>query len=326
MSVDSPFGLYDSLTFNYNTNVNVRNQTQGSRASGAQWNVPLGYAMLFVGAIQSSYKQTVAGFNAPIAYTGRSASFEVGIGFVPYRSGSAKGQSQAKLFRKTSRNYIDDVEISVQARDLVGAELGHTHKHVVGNWTLTASGILRTSLPAHSRNVGVIVGEPDWDGRYQLGILNLAVGRSFQMLGQRWRYQTQLRWQYTHTPLPPTEYANIGGRYSVRGFDGEQTLSAETGGYWRNELGIGLPATPHLPGNHETYFALDAGRIAGEQSRGLPHKNLIGTALGVRGSIDLAKRFSVSYDLNAGAPLSKPDNLTTARLAVAAFVSFDFSI
>lgn len=326
MSVDSPLGMYDSLALNYNTNANARNQTLGSRATGVQWNVPFGYASLFVAANQSRYKQTVVGFNAPIAYTGRSTSYEAGIGFVPYRSGSAKGQSYTKLFRKTSRNYIDDAEISVQARDLLGAELSHTHKHFLGNWSLTAGGTLRISLPGRSRNVGVIVGEPEWDGRYRVGILNLAAARAFTMLGQRWRYQTQLRWQYTRTALPPAEYASIGGRYSVRGFDGEQTLSAEAGGYWRNELGMGLPAIPHLSGNHETYIALDAGRIAGDQSQGLPHKSLVGAAVGVRGSIDLTRRMSASYDLNAGTPISKPDTLATARPALAAFISFDFSI
>lgn len=320
LSIDSPLGLYDSLALSYNTNANARNQTLGSRASGAQWNVPFGNASLFLGANHSSYKQTVAGFNAPIEYTGNSITYEGGVALTLYRSGSSKGQSQLKAFRKISRNYIDDAEISVQARDLVGAELSHAHKHFVGDWTLTATGTLRGSLPNHSKNVGVVVGEPDWDGRYRLGILNLAAGRNFQALSQAWRYQTQLRWQHTNTPLPPTEYATIGGRYSVRGFDGEQTLSSESGGYWRSELGLALPSSTNLPGNHETYLVLDGGRVAGEQSKGLIHKNLIGAAIGLRGN---TRYFG--YDLSLGWPLAKPDSLITARPAVAAYVSFDFS-
>lgn len=320
LSIDSPLGLYDSLALSYNTNANVRNQTLGSRASGAQWNVPFGYGSLFLGANQSSYKQTVAGFTAPIEYTGDSTTYEGGVALTPYRSSSYKGHSQLKAFRKISRNFIDDAEISVQARDLVGTEISHTHKHFVGDWTLAATGTLRGSLPSRSKNVGVIVGEPDWDGRYRLGILNLAAGRNFQALSQAWRYQTQLRWQQTNTPLPPSEYVSIGGRYSVRGFDGEQTLSAESGGYWRNELGLVLPSSTNLPGNHETYLALDGGRIAGEQSKGLLHKSLIGAAIGLRGN---AGHFG--YDLSLGWPLAKPDSLSTARPAVAAYLSFDFS-
>lgn len=42
LSIDSPLGLYDSLALTYNTNANARNQVLGSRASGVQWNVPLG--------------------------------------------------------------------------------------------------------------------------------------------------------------------------------------------------------------------------------------------------------------------------------------------
>lgn len=326
LAIDSPLGLYDSLALSYNTNANARNSTLGSRASGVQWSVPIGYLSLFVGANHSSYKQTVAGFNAPIEYTGDSTSYEGGLALVPYRSGSYKGHTQFKLFRKDSRNYIDDAEIDVQARDFVGAEIAHTHRHQLGNWTLTTTGSLRVSLPALSRNVGVVVGEPDWDGHYRIGILNFGAGRNFKALNQAWRYQSQLRWQHAPTSLPPTEYASIGGRYSVRGFDGEQTLSAESGGYWRNELGIVLPARPNIPGNHEVWLALDAGRIAGKQSAGLPQKHLVGAAIGLRGGVAMGKWGSaVSYDLSLGWPLAKPESLTTARPTVAATISLDFN-
>ena len=317
--LDSPLGLYDSLSITYNTNANTRNSTLGNRASGVQWNVPLGYASVFLGANQSNYKQTVAGFNAPIAYTGTSRAYEAGLGLTSYRSGNHKGQSQLKVFRKVSRNHIDDAEISVQARDIIGAELAHTHKLFVGDWTLAATATVRASLPSHSKNVGVIVGITEWDGHYRLGIFNFVAARGFNSAGHTWRYQTQLRWQHSTTPLPPTEYVSIGGRYSVRGFDGEQTLSSESGGYWRNELGLSVSASA-LPGSHETYLALDAGRIAGAQSAGLAHRNLIGTAIGLRGNIGHA-----SYDLSLGWPLDKPDTLTTRRPAVAIYFGFDFN-
>ena len=90
-------------------------------------------------------------------------------------------------------------------------------------------------------------------------------------------------------------------------------------------MALPLPSSVKLPGNHETYLALDAGRIAGEQSQGLPHKNLIGSAIGLRGSWGIKAWGSASYDLSLGWPLAKPDSLTTARPAVAAYISFDFS-
>ena len=318
--IDSPFWMYDSLAVTYNTNANARSQTQSSRGSGIQWNAPIGYAALFLGANKSSYKQTVAGFNAPIEYTGDSTAYEGGGALTLYRSGRYKGQSQLKVFRKVSRNYIDGVEISVQARDLAGAEFSHTHKHFIGDWTLSATGTLRASVPSRSKNVGIIVGEPEWDGHYRLGVLNLAAGRSFKVLSQAWRIQSQLRWQHTSTSLPQNEYVSIGGRYSIRGFDGEQTLSSESGGYWRNELSLTLPPSQTVPGFHETYLALDAGRITGAQSAGLPQKSLIGTAIGLRGSAG-----RVGYDLSIGWPLAKPDSLVTARPAIAAYISVDFS-
>jgi|CXWL01.1.fsa_nt_gi hemolysin activation/secretion protein len=297
LSIDSPLKIYDSLTLTYNNNANYNNQTLGNHASGVQWSVPLGYASAFLGINQSDYKQTVAGFVAPIEYTGESQSYEIGAGYTPYRTSGYKGLTQLKVFRKISHNFIDGVAIDVQARDSVGWEVSHQHKRLQGQWTTSLNIAMRASLPGHSDNVGVLIGEPNWDGYYRLAVLNLNVGRSFSIRQKSLRYQAQLRWQHSDTSLPPSEYASIGGRYSVRGFDGESTLSAEMGGYWRNELGLSLA------NRQEAYSALDVGRVEGKQSEGLSQKNLAGVALGLRGNIR-----RLNYDLSIGWPIIKPSS------------------
>ncbi len=313
LSIDSLLRMYDSLALTYNRNANYQNQTLGNRATGVQWSVPVGYASAFLGINHSDYKQTVAGFVAPIEYTGNSRMLEAGAGFTSYRAGNYKGQTQIKFFRKTSRNFIDQAEIGVQARDVLGWEFSHQHKHLLGSWTTSLNAAVRASSPSRSKNVGVIVGEPNWNGYYRLSIFSLMAGRSFSALSRPARFQSQLRWQHADTPLPASEYVSIGGRYTVRGFDGETTLSAESGGYWRNELGLGFLD------RQEAYLALDVGRIEGKQSEGLPKKNLAGVALGLRGSF-----WQFGYDLNMGWPLTKPRGFTS-HPAFAGAISFEFN-
>jgi hemolysin activation/secretion protein len=55
LGLDSPLGLNDALALYYNTNADRGNQSQGSRASGLQWSVPLGYASFALGINGSGY-------------------------------------------------------------------------------------------------------------------------------------------------------------------------------------------------------------------------------------------------------------------------------
>ena len=313
LSIDSALRMYDSLALTFNSNANFQDQTLGNRATALQWSVPLGYGSVFFGINQSNYKQTVAGFVAPIEYTGNSQMFEVGTGFVPYRAGNYKGQSQLKTFRKISQNFIDEIEIGVQARDVLGWELSHQHKHLLGQWSTHFNVAIRASLPTRSNNNGVLLGEPDWNGYYRVDAVNLNAERSFAINEMPVRYQTQLRWQHCGTSLPSSEYFSIGGRYSVRGFDGENTLSAESGGYWRNEFGLGLPH------RQEAYLALDAGRVKGKQSDWLTQKTLAGAALGLRGVF-----WKMSYDFSMGWPIVKPHSFTSHPV-IAGSISFQFN-
>jgi len=55
---------------------------------------------------------------------------------------------------------------------------------------------------------------------------------------QALRYAFTAHAQWNGTPLTPQERFSIGSRYTVRGFDGEQSLLADRGWYVRNDLGI----------------------------------------------------------------------------------------
>ena len=54
------------------------------------------------------------------------------------------------------------------------------------------------------------------------------------------------RAQWNRTPLAPQDRFSIGGRYTVRGFDGELTLMGERGWVLRNEIGLPVGAGQEL--------------------------------------------------------------------------------
>ena len=105
----------------------------------------------------------------------------------------------------------------------------------------------------------------------------------------------------------PLDRFAIGGRHTVRGFDGENLLSAENGWLLRNELAWAYARD----GGHELYLGLDHGEVGGASARWLAGKRLSGAVLGLRGTFK-----GLAYDFFAGTPVDKPTGFrTSSRVA-----------
>jgi hemolysin activation/secretion protein len=132
--------------------------------------------------------------------------------------------------------------------------------------------------------------------RPHIATASIQFNTPFSALGQSWRYQGELRGQYNYTPLIPQDRFAIGGRYTVRGFSGEQVLSSERGLIFRNDLGI------VIAGNNELYLGLDYGQVGGPSTQQLLGTRLAGGVIGIRGAYKL-----LNYDVFAGHAIAKPD-------------------
>jgi hemolysin activation/secretion protein len=313
ITFDSPLHLYDMLTVALNQDANF-SSSFGTNSASINWSLPFGYWQFFAGATQSSYKQTVAGFSGNIAYSGHSYGVEGGIGYVPYRTQSARGTLQAKLNRKVSRSWIDDAEIDVQYRSVVGFEANFGHRQYLGNGSLDLNIGVRGSMPSQSNAPGLVIGAPDWDGRYRIGTAAANLMLPFQAGGAQFRYQGNVRVQRTTALVPAFEYFSIGNRYTVRGFDGVSTLAAEEGWVLRNDF-TWIVARSGV----ELFAAIDAGRVAGPHAATLAGTSLTGAALGVRGRYGPA-----NYEFTLGRPVKKPDSFDTQSLSLTVSLGAEF--
>ena len=125
----------------------------------------------------------------------------------------------------------------------------------------------------------------------------------FKLAGQALRYSGNVRAQWNDTPLVPLDRFSIGGRYTVRGFDGELILAAERGWLIRNDLGCALGNS-----GQEAYLGLDHGEVAGPSSDLLLGKRLTGAVLGLRGAVK-----TLAYDLFVGTTLGQTRRLQDVR-------------
>jgi hemolysin activation/secretion protein len=303
---DSPLHLYDQLQIAGTTNANFDASDQGNQSVSANYGVPIGYAMLTLNASRSRYLQTVAGFDEPIEYSGVQSQLQAGLSGVIHRSAHARTEIHGHLFRKISRNSIDGVDLPVQHRDLIGYELGLSHRRYLGDVVLAGSLAWRASLAGLSSNPGTVVGAPDFDGKTQIELASLNAQVPFKLGKQTFSYQFGWNMQHARTPLTPSDYFTIGTRYAVRGFDQQLTLAAESGWAISNEFDWYVP-TP--VGTQALYGGVDAGRVRGPATQYLLGETLVGAVVGVRGNLapKNAVGAALNYDVSLGFPLSKPE-------------------
>jgi len=301
LSLDNPFSLSDLLYVSASHDLDDKGG-KGSKNYTAHYSVPFGYWMLGVTGSDYDYHQTVAGLAGDYRYSGKSKNLNVQLSRVLHRSGTQKTLFTYDVLARETRNYIDDTEVGVQRRQTAAWRAGLQHTHYIGQATLDAGISYQRGTrwfgaqPAPEEFVG------DATALSKILQLNAQFDLPFDLGSQHFRYNVQYLRQMSNTPLTPQEQFAIGNRWTVRGFDGERTLSASHGWYVRNDLAWRTP----LP-NQELYIGADYGEVGGYSSEYLIGKHLAGGVVGLRGSA-----FNTGYDLFAGTPFSKPDGFSTS--------------
>jgi hemolysin activation/secretion protein len=313
VSVDNPLRLNDLFYFSYNHSLGQAS-TRGTQGQSLHYSVPVQYWTLALNASDSSYRQVVAGVTQAYVYSGKSRNIDVKASRLLYRDASKKFSVSAKLFSRQSENYIDDTEVEVQRRQVGGWEAGANYKQYVGAATWEANLAYKRgtgafgSIPAPEEAFG------EGTSRFALINADLNYAQPFKIGVQPLRYQANWRVQHNRTPLTPQDRMAIGSRYSVRGFDGESSLSSERGWLWRNDLNMPLGQT-----GQELYLGLDHGRVGGPSSQSLVGNSLSGAALGLRGGFK-----GLQYDIFAGRPISKPENFSTRKTVYGFNLNYSF--
>lgn len=276
---------------------------RGSRGYTLHYSLPLGYWLLGLTTSEYRYHQTVAGINQSYNYSGDSRNHGVKLSHVIYRDASRKSTASLLSYLKTSSNFIDDTEIEVQRRRMAGWAADIWHREFIGAATLDLGMAYRRgtgafdAIPAPEESFG------EGTARPAIISANASFSLPFKIGSQLLRYTGSWRAQWNRTPLVPQDRFSIGGRYTVRGFDGETTLSAERGWLIRNDIGLALGKS-----GQELYIGLDYGHVSGPSADLLIGTHIAGTVLGLRGGY---KGFQ--YDVFAGMPISKPNGFEAGR-------------
>lgn len=304
LSYDNWWALNDLFYVSVNHDLGGGDKgARGTRGGVVHYSLPFGYWLLSTTATRNRYFQTVAGLNQNYVYSGTSASNDLKLSRVVYRDAQRKATVAIRAYLKESANFIEDTEIETQRRRTAGWEASVAHREFMGPNTLDVNLAYR-----HGTGAFHALSAPEdffGEGASRPKVWNADVSLSipFQLAQQNLRYLGALRAQWNDTPLVPQDRFAIGGRYSVRGFDGNMMLSGDRGWTLRNDIGLILGAS-----GQELYLGLDYGEVGGQSSRYLIGTRLAGTALGLRGNF-----MGGSYDIFIGQPIKKPDGFRTSN-------------
>lgn len=300
VSLDNLLGVNDLFYVNYGHDV-FNGHLQGTSSWTAHYDMPLGDWLVGTTASEYDYRQTVAGAFEHYVYSGSSRNADLRLSRLLFRNATIKVGAYGRGWWRESDNFIDDTEIVVQRRRMAGWEAGFTYKQFLGRATLDAGAAYRrgtgafNALPAPEESFG--------EGTSRLGLITADVQLAvpFRLGRQSLRYTGSWRGQWNRTSLVPQDRFGIGGRYTVRGFDGEVSLSGERGWLLRNDLGLSLG------GGQEAYVGADYGHVGGPSTQWQLGHHLAGVVIGLRGGHGRA-----SWDLFVGAPINKPDGFPVA--------------
>lgn len=312
MSLDHALRQNDLFYVNLNHDV-FSGGKRGTKGFTFHYSVPVGYWLF--GATRSGYEyeQTVAGNQQSYLYSGESYNAEVRATRLLFRNASSKTSMYLRAWERDSRNFIDDTEILVQRRRMGGWELGLNHRHFIGQATLDGTVGFRRgtgafgSIAAPEELFGEATSHP------KIYFADAQLSLPFQLGQQRLRYTGSWRAQWNRGGLVPQDRFAIGGRYTVRGFDGEMSLMGERGWLIRNDIGLALG------GGQEFYVGADYGHVGGSATQWQVGNDLAGSVIGLRGSYR-----GLYWDGFVGAPLKKPSGFQNAYTVTGFALSWSF--
>lgn len=218
-----------------------------------------------------------------------------------YRDTDKKISASAEILRRKSAYKLGGIELALQERDMGNLRLGVNYKQ---HFTDAAF----DSTLSWQRFLTWLGGKQTPDMMYgdvskESQLVNLDVNymkwlptTSFQSY-----YDMRIRGQYSPHTLTLQDQINVGGRWSVRGFEYSTGIDGNKGFYIQNTLNMVTGFN-----NATFYLGADYGQISGEAypQNMYSSKKIIGAAAGVKGAVK-----SLEYDLSLTTPLMYPSNL-----------------
>ena len=302
VGIDQIFQRNDILRVGMNLDGAQDGYAKGTRGHNVSYTIPYGAHTFTLSYQRSKYHQTVESRPYDFISAGDTNISTFSWDYVLHRSASMKTSLDIRLRKRNSHSFINDVEIPIQAMHQTSLEVGYAERLYIERDTL----YFRI---AHRFGLGWLGAQEEKTypnapkTRYRLWLVDVDYVHPFTFGHRSATFTSSLHGQWTMNEqrLYGVDMISMGGRYTVRGFDGEVTLMGTNGWYLRNEFATRFPKQ-----KAELYLGLDVGAVYGYGTEVYNGHAIAGAAIGLRGTLADA-----SYDVFAAAPIIKPEGFHT---------------
>lgn len=311
-------------------------KSKGSKNYGIGYVIPIKSSVLQLNANRYSYHQTVAGSTQDYIYGGTSRGYNAKLSHLVHRDAHSKSHVYAGGYAKSQQSDIDGTMIDVQTRKTAGYLFGMSHETTFGK---QANHSLSTDI-SYKRGTAAFNALPSPEELFDEGSARVGIYQLNSNLTSRYGpiignkplpiiHSTTLKAQYATDSLTPDLKMAIGGRYTVRGFDGERSLSADNGILVRQDISfypsflnkqsannhsttINQNNIRNSQASHAIYLGMDAGYITNHnksQNKLLLGQHLAGAFIGIKGHYTPNTNnpyLSFNYDIFTSKAISEP--------------------
>ena len=259
IGIDQPFHKNDMLRIGMNLDGAHDGYEKGTRGHNISYTYPYGRHTFSFSYQRSKYHQTVESIPYNFISAGDSNISTLSWDYVLHRSTAMKTSMDIRLRKRNSHNFLNDVELPIQAMHQTSMEVGYAERLYIDRDTL----YFRL---AHRFGLGWLGAQKEkpYDDApktlYRMWLLDVDFVHPFEFSHRPATFTTSFHGQYTMDGmrLYGVDMISMGNRYTVRGFDGEVTLMGTNGWYLRNELSTRFPKQ-----KAELYLGLDVGAVYG---------------------------------------------------------------
>ncbi|MHC8412487.1 ShlB/FhaC/HecB family hemolysin secretion/activation protein [Pseudomonas sp. Hz4] len=304
---DSPLGLADQLMLRGGHDAMTDHQHTSNNAM-LYYNLPWGWWNFSYTYSQSEYRSQIAANGYNFKQTGDSQNHQLRAERVIHRDAVSKTSLNAGISYLRSNNFIEDSKLKLSSNRLSEAQYGINHGRRVGSAFVNLDVGMQEGIGAFDAQGNGHPGPGEPDARYRKYTATASYLQPFKVWGESFSFTSLMTGQRSEDVLFSPQRTSLGGQSSIRGYK-DQSLSGDSGGYWRNDLRWSRPVTLEwlrpVFAEYGTSLGYDQGVIRGDRYNGDQHGRMSSNSAEL-----FARGQHVAASVTFAHSLERPDTLT----------------
>jgi len=304
---DSPLGLADQLMLRGGHDAMTDHQHTSNNAM-LNYNLPWGWWNVSYTYSQSEYRSQIPANGFNFKQTGDSQNHQLRVERVIHRDALSKTSLNTGLAYLRTNNFIEDSKLAVSSNRLSEAQFGINHGRRVGNAFVNLDLGMQQGIGAFDAQDDNDPGPGQANARYRKYTATASYLQPFKLWDESFSFSSLMTGQRSEDVLFSPQRMSLGGQSSIRGYK-DQSLSGDSGGYWRNDLRWSRPVTLEwlrpVFAEYGTSLGYDQGVIRGDRYNGDQHGRMSSNAVEL-----FARGEHLSASVTFAHSLERPDALT----------------